>query len=1202
MVQSRQCAAVQKKRGMMMAKRKNNRTLRTFTKPLLLFLVLMLLVQPIMGIPSTQAQSPLELKIGSKEVLRGERISLPVYLTSDGQVQAIQFDLTFNDDLLTLVRVREGDIKGLSVMANESKRKVMIAGKGSLPQGTEKIIAYLDFDVRTTSTAVNTTVRMDNPVIGDVHAGNIVSSTTFQSGSVTVKALEGPIFVGVKEGMTYGEGEMVKPNVVKPANVKTVTLFRNGQQVLNYALGTELNEAGNYLLLVTNQNGVEASVRFTIDRSVKLAGIVLDLYQYRLEEGQSQQVVVRAKYSNGSTATVSTGITYKIANASLARVSTDGFITGLKKGTTFLTVTYGGMTVNANVEILAKTLSAEAELLDIALSSGTLSPAFSSSKANYKISVQNIVNKITIRPTVKHPNSTLKVNGTTIASGSTVAVDLPEGITIIQIEVTAENGIKKSLYTLEVKRVTKQFDETAILYPQNGSTIIYEAPRITGRSEPGSKVEVYVDQRSVGTAWTGPDGRWSLVSNRLLSSGIHEAYAVTVDNFGNSKVSNPPVKFTVDTTTRLVLEAFPSEVEGDGKSQFTIRATLKTDAGAPIRDVRIRFELDAGSVREAEEVTGADGVASITLTAPKLEGVLPMKSLIRARVRDLDGNFLQENSIIVHYLPASVKGVVIDHTTGKAVKGATVELKEDFNGDGIPDFVTSVTTGEDGSYKIYVPQGNWKYTPIIKFNKEVAPGQTFPVEVKQTANVGDLNEIGPDKMVPANKNVSGLLLMTDKKDGQVKEIQKVLSDGEQIETKVTDASGQEVPGLTLDEDGRFQLEDVPPGEYKILFQVVAPTGEKLAAKAINVSVGDEQVDGELGIQVELVDPYGIVSDRVTGKPIVGVKMSLYWSDTDLNRKSGRVPHTLVPLPVLDDFPPNQNRVPQWTTEEGEYAWMVFPDGDYYLVGEKEGYITFDSREDTRNEQQGPTSYIRDGIIHVGDSIVEYDLTMQPIASPGGDSGSDSSSGGSTPPVVEKLPVITPVKKPAPYIFGYPGEIFMPQKSLTRAEMAAILTKVSLGEKELPKRQVFPDVGLDFWASGSIAFVEEHQLMIGYPDGSFQPQKEVTRAEMATIALKLKKLQEGDQSTNFPDAAKHWANKVISTAYEAEYMIGYTDGLFRPNRSITRAEAVTVFNKLLGRRLSKKPEQSSYKDVGQQHWAYEQIEAASTSEVVQEFLP
>lgn len=351
----------------------------------------------------------------------------------------------------------------------------------------------------------------------------------------------------------------------------------------------------------------------------------------------------------------------------------------------------------------------------------------------------------------------------------------------------------------------------------------------------------------------------------------------------------------------------------------------------------------------------------------------------------------------------------------------------------------------------------------------------------------------------------------------------------------TDGKPLNLANIQIDADGKMTLPNIPAGEYKIMLYVVAPTGEKLAGRAAKLIIDR---NGNVKLEAELIDPYGVITDQYTGKAVPGVKVTLHWADTELNRANGRTPGDLVALPILPDFAPNQNHDPQYSDSTGSYGWMVFPNADYYIIGEKEGYETFDSRTDTREETQGDDSYIRNGNIHVGSSIVEYDFKMKPAAVGSGEHQS--------------------------YMRGYPDGSFRPDNGITRAEITAILTRLFPVKSSLPAVKSFSDVKPTHWAAQSIAVAAQQQWVKGYASGAFKPEQKITRAEMAQILYNINKW-EPTQTIAFTDISGHWAEQAIAAAEKQGLLTGFADGTFRPDQMITRSETVVIMNKLLGRR-------------------------------------
>ncbi|MEK3732956.1 S-layer homology domain-containing protein [Paenibacillus sp. FSL M8-0334] len=176
-----------------------------------------------------------------------------------------------------------------------------------------------------------------------------------------------------------------------------------------------------------------------------------------------------------------------------------------------------------------------------------------------------------------------------------------------------------------------------------------------------------------------------------------------------------------------------------------------------------------------------------------------------------------------------------------------------------------------------------------------------------------------------------------------------------------------------------------------------------------------------------------------------------------------------------------------------------------------------------------------------------------------------------------------------YMVGFPDGTFKPAQALTRAQIATILSRV-LDLPAAGTAVAYPDVTETHWASEAIRFATVTGLMQGMPDGSFQPEKAISRAEMATIIARLQNLT-GEANHSFSDVRGHWAEGNIANVYVAGYMEGMPDGSFQPNKTLTRAEAVVVFNRLLQRGPLYEVT-ASWTDVATTHWAFHHIEEAS----------
>ncbi|MCM3175778.1 S-layer homology domain-containing protein [Paenibacillus sp. MER 99-2] len=182
-------------------------------------------------------------------------------------------------------------------------------------------------------------------------------------------------------------------------------------------------------------------------------------------------------------------------------------------------------------------------------------------------------------------------------------------------------------------------------------------------------------------------------------------------------------------------------------------------------------------------------------------------------------------------------------------------------------------------------------------------------------------------------------------------------------------------------------------------------------------------------------------------------------------------------------------------------------------------------------------------------------------------------------------------KAQPYIQGYADGSFRPERNVTRAEMATLITRIT-GASTLEASHPFTDVNSSHWADAAISAAAQSSYVQGYTDGSFKPNQAITRAEMAAL---LQPLVTSDQMktvpTAFTDVNGHWAQQAVEQLSSAGVVTGYADGTFRPSQPITRAEAVTMLNKLIGLQAVTNAA-GQWSDVPATHWASAAIEAAS----------
>ena len=225
------------------------------------------------------------------------------------------------------------------------------------------------------------------------------------------------------------------------------------------------------------------------------------------------------------------------------------------------------------------------------------------------------------------------------------------------------------------------------------------------------------------------------------------------------------------------------------------------------------------------------------------------------------------------------------------------------------------------------------------------------------------------------------------------------------------------------------------------------------------------------------------------------------------------------------------------------------------------------------------------------------------------SSSGSHSGGSRPSLN--------TKDHYGYIIGYPVDYYTgqpttdqtkkpvrPEGKITRAEVATIYFRMLTDEsrtKFWSQSSGYSDVKTGDWFNNAVSTLSNAGIIAGYEDGSFRPNGYITRAEFATIAARFFDVTYSGKDL-FPDISGHWAKDYINQAANKGFVNGYEDGTFKPDRNITRAEAVTLVNRTLDRH----PDKNHFtKDMlvwpdnmDQTKWYYADMQEATNSHTYQ----
>ena len=186
-----------------------------------------------------------------------------------------------------------------------------------------------------------------------------------------------------------------------------------------------------------------------------------------------------------------------------------------------------------------------------------------------------------------------------------------------------------------------------------------------------------------------------------------------------------------------------------------------------------------------------------------------------------------------------------------------------------------------------------------------------------------------------------------------------------------------------------------------------------------------------------------------------------------------------------------------------------------------------------------------------------------------------------------------------YIVGYPDGNVKPEGNITRAEVATIFFRLLTDESRdefWSQTNPYSDVSEDDWYNNAVSTLTNAGIIDGYEDGTFKPNGNITRAEFATIAVRFfEATYEGENL--FPDIDGHWAQDYINEAANAGIVDGYPDGTFGPQKRITRAEAMTMVNRTIDRHPHEDhllADMIVWPDNPETAWYYEQVQEATNS--------
>lgn len=603
---------------------------------------------------------------------------------------------------------------------------------------------------------------------------------------------------------------------------------------------------------------------------------------------------------------------------------------------------------------------------------------------------------------------------------------------------------------------------------------------------------------------------------------------IVTDTDSKNPVANATVALHTDNTLSIRL---PSGRLLDYADQTTIQVQLVKDK-SPVAGMGVSV-----TDRNDNFSTGKTDAAG-QITVPSTTGTTNGDGNATVGWEDADGNR--------HTLTVKVERT----ETGRPIQGSEVSM------------------GSTGNITVNLPEG-----------------QDMDAKNRVTVTVTD-NEKAPepDKTVIVKSDLSGTAQGQTNKDGKL----TVPS----VDSAYTDESGTAVVGqytviVTDTEKAPIKgaLVTLLPGEddEADAFTVLLPDGRLLDGNDQTVvTVLLPSTDPAKGLNVEVSDSKDNHAARDTDKngqiivpQATGSAGEIVGTDTGNEDKSNT-----VNVDVTD--------------QDGKPV-----DGTQIAVDE-DGTVSVTLPDDFDFDEDGPVTV----------TVTDNQGEAKPDVSVTVTDGTDTTAAGETG---KDGAVTLPDEYHFAYIVGYVDGTVGPDRNMTRGEAATVFARILAEYRgdslEGGYTSKFPDVAANAWYEDYVAYLEKLGVVVGFDDGKFHAEASITREQFVTMCVRLNDwmaltIYESEQA-GFPDATGSWAAEYIHTATRNGWIVGYPDGQFHGEDEITRAEVVTIINRMLGRTADetfiRRNEDNliTFSDLQNPHyWAYyDLMEAANGHTIV-----
>ncbi|QTB23914.1 S-layer homology domain-containing protein [Lysinibacillus sphaericus] len=922
------------------------------------------------------------------------------------------------------------------------------------------------------------------------------------------------------------------------------------------------------------------------------------------------------------------------SNSKITITGTTGTFTadlsGLNPNTTYHYRAYAtnsiGTSYGSDQTFTTGSLSNNADLSNLTLSTGTLSPAFASGTTDYTANVASNVGNIQVTPTLADSYATLTLNGAAVTSGIGKDIALNVGLNTITIIVTAQNQTTK-IYTITVTRAAPTYTIDTIsnqMFPAltaGYTSGTQETKTLTiANTGTGSLANVSVaisganaddfdiTQPSATSLPSAGNTIFTVRAKDGLAVGTYTA-TVTVSatnltpvTFTVMQVVQAAPTYTIDTISN---QMFPALTAGyTSGTQETKTLTIANTGTGSLANVSVAisganaddFDITQPSATSLPSagntiftVRAKDGLAVGTYTATVTVSATNLTPVTFTVTQEVQANSVTAPDVPTNVLatpgdsyvrvsfdvPTNNGGSTITGYTVKVYVGGVEQPMLAKIGTLSPIIVTGLTNGTAYTFKVLATNiagnsGESMASNVVTPVAPTAPGQpTIPV---------------PTPSSPSSPTTSTKIQVGLEIDGD-NPLEKTTIEIE----RTKHANGEITDFVALTESSaKAAIEKAKQIDNNIVRIVLPDVNDEIDKVTVEVPKQSLQLLRENGLSLEIATENGLVT--IPHSSMKGIEDNFYFRLVPVKKNSERQAieeRARVERVVHEALESNNVHVvarPMTieTNMPNRPVHVTLPlKGVKIPVNIVERKAFLKQLAMFIEHSDGEKKVVLPEVVTMVKGELGLRFTVEKF---------------STFTIIQVNRTKPPleVNKHEAYINGFLDGTFGPEKNVTRGQVATMIARI-LGYTDgtVDTTPLFRDIPSDYYAAGPIAFIKERGIMNGDIYGNFRASDNITRAEMATIVANFKQLHiEENQNITFKDTKGHWAQWIIEAIRAAGIINGQSDGSFAPNEPVTRAQAIVMMNRMLERGPLQGVTSPSFQDVKETHWAFEEIEEAA----------